>query len=262
MVGRRRMSMGISKLIGLKATVLLLAFYFTRKLGVNLIPVPLLYASLVAYLIAVASHPAVNLPLLLGKSSDGIFPLWSMIIFGPFLFFIRLFVPLRRWKSREPLYSEISEGLYVGGWPSSLEHLPPCRPAVIDCTCELPRSSALPNAYLCVATWDTRAPQPSQIESAVRWVCRKRTQNVPVYIHCAFGHGRSVCVMCAVLVALGLAEDWKSAERIIQEKRPCIEMNDLHCKSLEEWSRHRLPSKRDGVSVVSSVILSERKHKV
>lgn len=76
--------MGISKLIGLKATVLLLAFYFTRKLGVNLIPVPLLYASLVAYLIAVASHPAVNLPLLLGKSSDGIFPLWSMIIFGPF----------------------------------------------------------------------------------------------------------------------------------------------------------------------------------
>ncbi|WOK92863.1 hypothetical protein Cni_G01555 [Canna indica] len=249
--------MGISGLIGLKATVLLLAFYLFRQLGVSLITLPLLYASLVSYLVAIASLPAVNLPLLLGKSSDGTFPLWSLIIFGPFLLFVRSFAPLRRWKSGEPLYSEISEGLYVGGCPSSLEHLPPGRPAVIDCTCELPRSSALAsNAYLCVATWDTRAPQPSQIESAVRWACRKRSQKIPVYIHCAFGHGRSVCVMCAALVALGLAEDWKAAEKIIREKRPYIKMNDLHRKSLEEWSKHRLSSKRDGASGVSSAILA------
>lgn len=252
--------MGISLLIGLKATTLLLAFYFVRELGVNLIHLPLLHASLVSYLVAIASLPAVNLPLLLGKSSDGKFPLWSLIIFGPYLWFVRLFVPLRRWKSGEPLYSEISEGLYVGGWPTSMDHLPPGRPAVIDCTCELPRSSVLtPNGYLSVATWDTRAPQPSQIESAVRWACRKRTQKVPVYIHCAFGHGRSVSVACAVLVALGLADDWKSAEKIIREKRPFIKMNDLHRKNLEEWSKHRLsPPKRDGVSSVSSAILSDR----
>ncbi|XP_042445909.1 uncharacterized protein YnbD-like isoform X1 [Zingiber officinale] len=251
--------MGISILIGLKATTLLLAFYFVRELGVNLIHLPLLHASLVSYLIAIASLPAVNLPLLLGKSSDGKFPLWSLIIFGPYLLFIRLFVLLRRWKSGEPLYSEISEGIYVGGWPTSMDHLPPGRPAVIDCTCELPRSSALtPNGYLSVATWDTRAPQPSQIESAVRWACRKRTQKVPVYIHCAFGHGRSVCVTCAVLVALGLADDWKSAEKIIRGKRPFIMMNNLHRKNLEEWSKHRLSPKRDGLSSVSSAILSER----
>uniref|UniRef100_A0A1D1YMN6 Uncharacterized protein ynbD n=1 Tax=Anthurium amnicola TaxID=1678845 RepID=A0A1D1YMN6_9ARAE len=250
--------MGISKLIGLKATVLFLAFVYFRNCGVVLLPIPLLHASLVAFLVAVASHPAVNLPLLLGKSSDGSFPLWSMLLFGPYLAFIRIFVFLRRLKSGEPAYSEVAEGLYVGGWPSSLDHLPPGEPAVIDCTCELPRSSALSrNAYLCVATWDTRAPQPLDIESAVRWACRKRAQNKPIYIHCAFGHGRSVCVMCALLVALGIAEDWKAAEKIIRERRPCIQMNALHRKHLEEWSKHQFFSKRNGELDVSSVIQSE-----
>jgi hypothetical protein len=72
------------------------------------------------------------------------------------------------------------------------------------------------------------------------------------------GHGRSVCVMCALLVALGLAEDWKAAEQMIREKRPSISMNTLHRKSLEEWSKHLLPSsKRSGESDVSSVIHSD-----
>jgi hypothetical protein len=114
--------------------------------------------------------------------------LWSWIMFSPFLLFIHMFVLLRRFVKNEPLYTEIVDGVFVGGWPSSVEHLPPCDPAVIDCTCELPKSPTLSkNAYLCVATWDTRAPQPSQIESAVRWAMRKRSQNKAIYVHCAYG---------------------------------------------------------------------------
>lgn len=71
------------------------------------------------------------------------------------------------------------------------------------------------------------------------------------------GHGRSVCVMCAVLVALGLAEDWKAAEKVIGEKRPFIKLNALHRKSLEEWSKHRLSPQRNGLSLVTSSILSD-----
>ncbi|KAK1275944.1 putative dual specificity protein phosphatase DSP8 [Acorus gramineus] len=249
--------MGISKLIGLKATILFFIFVYLRGLGITLVPIVFLHASLVSFLVSFASHPSVNLPLLLGKSSDGSFPLWSVVLFGPYLAFIRTFVFLRRLRSREPLYTEISEGLYVGGWPSSVGNLPPGEPAVIDCTCELPRSSSvLKNSYLCVATWDTRAPLPSQIESAVRWACRKRAQGKSVFVHCAFGHGRSVSVTCALLVELGLVEDWKSAEKLIKEKRPCIRMNALHRKSLEEWSKNRLSTKRNERTDVSSVILS------
>lgn len=184
---------GISTLIALKATVLLSVFMYFRKTAMSLLSVPLLHASLVSYLVAIASHPSINLPLLLGKRSNGTFPIWSMILFFPFLVFIQAFNILRRLYSKEPLYTEVSEGLYVGGWPSSFGHLPPGEPAIIDCTCELPRSSDVSqNAYLCIATWDTRAPQPIQIENAVRWACRKRAQKKPVFIHCAFGE----CFFC------------------------------------------------------------------
>lgn len=71
------------------------------------------------------------------------------------------------------------------------------------------------------------------------------------------GHGRSVAVMCALLVALGITEDWKGAEKLIRDKRPYIRMNSLHHTTLEEWSKHRLSSpNRNAVMNASSVILS------
>ncbi|KAL7147103.1 hypothetical protein ABFS83_06G086000 [Erythranthe nasuta] len=238
--------LGLSALIGIKAASLFILFAYLRVLSFTLLSIPFLYASLVSFLVAIASHPSINLPILLGKGSDGRFPIWALIIFSPYLYFVRAFSALRRFTSGEPPYTEICQGLFVGGWPYSNEKLPPGKPAIVDCTCELPRKEEVSgSAYLCVPTWDTRAPQPSEIESAVSWACRKRNQKIPVFIHCAYGHGRSVAVMCALLVALGLAEDWKNAEKMIKEKRPFIRMNALHRQSLEEWSKHRLsPLKR------------------
>lgn len=182
--------MGISALIGLKSAVLFAVFVAARSAGYTFLSLPLLHASLVSLLVAAASHPALNLPLLLSKSSDGSFPLWSLLLFSPFLLFVRLFVVLRRrlrlWP--EPAFDEVAPGLYVGGWPSHLDRLPPGDPAVVDCTCELPRRSGLGGSgYLCLPTWDTRAPSPGEIELAVRWAAGKRSHKKPVFVHCAFG---------------------------------------------------------------------------
>jgi hypothetical protein len=71
--------------------------------------------------------------------------------------------------------------------------MPPGDPAIIDCTCEFPRlkgfSGGLP--YMCVPTWDTRSPQPGDIEHAVKWACRKRDLNRPIFVHCAYGNYHS-----------------------------------------------------------------------
>lgn len=232
------MGLGLSVLIGLKAVALFIFFASLRVLRFTMLSIPFLYASVISFLVSLASHPSINLPMLLGKGSDGRFPIWSLIMFSPYLYFVRIFSAIRRFTSGEEPYNEISQGLYVGGWPYSPDKLPPGNPAIIDCTCELPRKKELLGLpYLCIPTWDTRAPSPGDIEIAVKWACRKRAQNIPVFIHCAYGHGRSVTVMCALLVALGLAEDWKNAEKLIKEKRPCIRMNTLHRKALEEWSK-------------------------
>ncbi|CAK9149209.1 unnamed protein product [Ilex paraguariensis] len=182
------MGVGISVLIGMKAALLFLSFAYLRSLGFALLSIPFLYASLVSFLVAIASHPSINLPMLLGKDSDGTFPIWSLIMFSPYLYFVRAFSALRRMRSGEAPYSEVSEGLYVGGWPNAPEVLPPGNPAIIDCTCELPRNLEVSgHAYLCIPTWDTRSPQPGDIESAVKWACRKRAQKTPIFIHCAYG---------------------------------------------------------------------------
>ncbi|KAG6628723.1 uncharacterized protein YnbD-like [Carya illinoinensis] len=253
------MGVGISFLIGLKAAVMFLIFASLKSFGFTLLSIPFLYASLISLLVSIASHTSINLPMLLGKNSDGSFPIWSIIMFSPYLYFVRAFSALRRLRSGEAPYSEVSEGFYVGGWPYSPDKLPPGNPAIIDCTCELPRKLEFSgHAYLCVPTWDTRAPKPAEIESAVQWACRKRAQNRPVFIHCAYGHGRSVAVMCALLVAVGVVEDWKNAERLIRERRPYIRMNSLHRKALEEWSKDRLSSPMKNREMDrSSVIMSD-----
>lgn len=183
------MGVGISVLVGIKAATLFIIFVYIRNLGFILLSFPVLYASLISLLVSIASNPLINLPILLGKSSDGTFPLWSLVMFCPYLYFVRAFSALRRLKSGEPPYSEVCEGLYVGGWPSSPDKLPPGRPAIIDCTCELPRILELSgnHAYLCLPTWDTRSPQPGDIETAVKWACRKRAQKIQVFVHCAYG---------------------------------------------------------------------------
>lgn len=182
------MGVGISFLIGLKAVTLFTFFAYLSSFGFKLLAIPFLYASLVSFLVSIASHPFINLPMLLGKGSDGNFPIWALAMFSPYLYFVRAFSALRRMRSGEPPYNEICEGLYVGGWPSSPDKLPPGNPAIIDCTCEFPRNMEFSgHAYLCIPTWDTRSPNPADIESAVKWACRKRGQNIPIFVHCAYG---------------------------------------------------------------------------
>lgn len=253
------MGLGLSVLMALIATAWLVLHEFFRRFGFSLLAIPLLYASLISWLISIASHPSINLPMLLGKNPDGTFPIWSTVMFFPYLYLTRVFSMVRRSINGEEPYSKLCEGLYVGGWPSSPSLLPPGNPAIIDCTAEFPRIKEFKgHSYLCVPTWDTRSPQPGQIESAVKWACRKRARNQPVFIHCAYGHGRSVAVMCALLVALGIVDDWKSAEKYIGESRAYIQMNSLHHKALEEWSNYRLSSpQRNEELDINSVGLSK-----
>lgn len=183
-----RFVMGISMVVTVPSTLVLAAYVACRDSVPPYISYPLLQASLVGFAAAVSAYPAVNYTALFGKTSEGSFPWWSYAAFYPYLLTLRGYVILRRLKSKEPVYTEIKDGLFVGGWPRLQADVPPGSPAVVDCTCELPRSStALPLPYLCIPTWDTRGPRPSDIELAVRWAVKRRSQNLPVYIHCAFG---------------------------------------------------------------------------
>jgi hypothetical protein len=86
-----------------------------------------------------------------------------------------LSLPQRR-KSVEPLYDQLAapnERLYIGGWPEQPGWLPPVQPAILDVTCELPRTYT-DSEYLMLPTWDT---QGARLRSCVlgfrfiSWIC-------------------------------------------------------------------------------------------
>ena len=81
--------MGISVLIGLKATSSFFVFTCLTMFGFTFLSLPFLYASLVSLLVSLAAHPLINLPMLLGKNPDGSFPIWAIVMFSPFLYFVR-----------------------------------------------------------------------------------------------------------------------------------------------------------------------------
>jgi hypothetical protein len=185
--------MGIPKVTGIAATALLISYVGMWKIDMRIVTFPFVATSCVAYIVTFASHNAINIPWILGKNSTGRFSLWSTILFGPFLMLARAYAIVKRFIRKESVYDKIAEGLYLGGWPFMLKHLPPGGPSVVDCTCELPRSSFVSeDEYLCLATWDTRAPTPDQIELAALGM----RQEIP--------RETSLCPLCIWLVLMYL----------------------------------------------------------
>ncbi|CAG9460118.1 unnamed protein product [Pedinophyceae sp. YPF-701] len=164
---------------------------------------------------------------LLGKTRDGKFPLWSWAVFWPYHFGLRLKLHLQRSKrNAEDLYNEIdaAPGWFIGGWPSNASELPGQDVAVVDVTCELPRTHAT-GAYFAVPTWDTTGPDPAAAAQAVDWALTQRQAGRAVLIHCAHGHGRSAAVMGAALVAMGLAGGAEEAQALMRRSRPLVRLN-------------------------------------
>jgi len=110
---------------------------------------------------------------------------------------------------------EVAPGLWVGGWPSR----GPSELAHLDCTAELPRRAA-PAAYRCVPMLDGGTTSSARLEEAVAQVLAWRAAGLPVLVHCAYGHGRSVAVMVVALVRLGLAPDAETALAQVRAVRP------------------------------------------
>eukprot|EP00891_Asterochloris_glomerata_P004794 jgi/Astpho2/4794/e_gw1.00067.240.1_t len=145
---------------------------------------------------------------------------------------------LQRRTSSEPHWTEVMEGWTIGGWPASDPWMPPGSPAIVDCTCELPRRhEQLP--YFLLPTWDTHGPDPVLIEDAVQWAAQQRRAGHPVFVHCAHGHGRSTVVLCAALVEFGIAKTFEEAFQLIQNERPRVKLNVRQRKALEDWALAR-----------------------
>lgn len=142
----------------------------------------------------------------------------AAVALWPFLVFARGVAELAQ-RAGLPERAEVAPGLWVGGWPRA----GPSPYAMLDLTAELP-VRATPRAYRLVPMLDGAAPDAEAWETAVAQAVEWRREGLPVLVHCAYGHGRSVAVVIGVLVREGLEPDLQAAHARVLAVRPGARM--------------------------------------
>ena len=122
---------------------------------------------------------------------------------------------------------ELVPGLWVGGWPHG--GVPDL--AQLDLTAELPRRGESLR-YRAVPMLDGAPPNLPEWTTAVEQAVAWRREGLPVLVHCAYGHGRSVAVCIGVLVAEGHDPTWEAAHARILAVRPRARMTDAQRRML------------------------------
>jgi protein-tyrosine phosphatase len=175
-----------------------------------------------AVLLGVAIVYLAQAPRALGKRADGSLAWWAWLVWAPLFGYMRLLHELARSLTDEPVANEIVPGVWVGRRPRRHE-LPAGVAIVVDLCAELPVAPGVAEGrrYLAIPTLDATSPTPDEIAGAVDAML---AAGGPVFVHCAFGHGRSATVAAALLVRRGDAT-LDGVEAMLRARRPRIGLN-------------------------------------
>ncbi len=176
-------------------------------------------------------------PRVLGKRADGSFAWWRRLFFLPFIVFSEGAWHLFAAVTREDAYNAVAPGVWVGRWPEG-GHLPEGVDVVVDVTAELPahRRVIREKRYVCLPAMDATVPEESAFRALVAELADARGG---IFVHCAFGHGRSAMLAGALLVARGLAPDAAAAEGAMRRARPGISLSGLQRAYVERFAAAR-----------------------
>lgn len=166
---------------------------------------------------------AMRRPSILGKRGDGSVSTGARLFFLPFLLFSQLAWWVYRHATREDACNEIVPGMWLGRWPGRAD-MPDGIDVVVDITAELPARPGVRDGrrYLCLPTLDGSVPDEASFTAMV-----DRLEHEPgaLFVHCAFGHGRSAMLVAVLLLRRGLARDAAEAESMLKARRPKVSMS-------------------------------------
>ncbi|MHC4876997.1 MAG: phosphatase domain-containing protein [Planctomycetota bacterium] len=190
----------------------------------------LLWPALSSALVAVAYF--VRLPAIFGKRRDGSMRPVNVALLLPYLLYLWGIWHIIRLISRESAVDFLEPDVFVGR--RLLPHELAIHPKVIvDLTCEFPEPSAIRAAvkYISFPVLDASTPDT---EAILNFAQTLSSQEHPIFIHCAQGHGRTALIASALLLARGLAKDTEDALSQVQAVRPLAQLNGLQSDVLRQ----------------------------
>jgi hypothetical protein len=160
---------------------------------------------------------------ILGKQPDGTMRLPALALLLPYLLLTWSVWHLARWVSREPPHAEVAPGLRIGRRLLPGE-LPPDTGTVLDLTSEFIEPQGIREAcrYVGLPILDASTLPVAEVIPVLRELAGL---SVPLYVHCAQGHGRTGMIAAALLLARRQAPDVPAALALVRRARPGVRLS-------------------------------------
>jgi membrane-associated phospholipid phosphatase len=187
------------------------------------------------------------------QKRDGLLSWHSRVFFGPYLLAARISLLLYTRVTRP--WDQVVPGLLIGQRLSRAQGQRLTsemkRIAVLDATAEFSEAPPLRQMnYLNIPILDLTPPQCDQLHDAVRFI-RGAIGDGGVFVHCAIGRSRSVCVVAAYLLAEGHAATPEDALNRVRTVRPVAVIREDMLAALQNFA-HSLAGLAAGDTVACS----------
>ncbi len=173
------------------------------------------------------------------RKTDGRLDLSARLILGPYL--LALWLWRRMQWDRRYTDNQVVPMLRLGRAVSRLEALALIDSgvmAVMDLTCEHNEAKPLLSLdYSNIQMLDLILPDFELVDEAVTFVLNRMQRGV-VYLHCAFGHGRSAIVAAACLLAADRNLSVEKACKLVKTARPTVKLRlreQVFLKKYRAW---------------------------
>lgn len=138
----------------------------------------------------------------------------------------------RLWTRRQPAPSHITEGVWLGRFPTSAEFSHLGFTALMDLTTELNPPPQIANSAN-VPMLDLVPPTPLQLRVAAEQIERLHHEGHHVLVSCALGYSRSALAVATWLCMTERADDWESAVQMVRDQRPQVVFKPAALNSLK-----------------------------
>lgn len=172
-------------------------------------------------------------PRVFGKREDGTVNALNAVLTAPYLF-----MGWCAWQAvrlgPEETWNRVTPWLYLGRRAGAGE-LPEEVTLVVDLTAEFPVDRGVLGArsYVSLPTLDAHVPE----EQALARLVQKINEHEGVlYIHCAYGHGRSALVAAALLLARGEATSPEEAVARLKAVRSRVNLSPSQMNALRRFA--------------------------
>jgi protein-tyrosine phosphatase len=111
---------------------------------------------------------------------------------------------------------------------------------IVDLCAELPTNVRLdrpPFVRLQLPVLDRCPPRPDELARAAEWAAEQLASGRKVYVHCAFGRGRSALVAAAVMLRSGKARSADDALALVKRGRRVVRLNPSQYAALVAYAQ-------------------------